>query len=74
MDNRNKFRYRFRHKISGKESYFDTWCYGNIDNQIFTYLNDLSKMCLVGVSNDTHELIEVIWLYTNKTIWRNKNV
>ena len=74
MDNRNKFRYRFMHKETKKTSYFDTWCYGNIDNQIFNYLNDLSKMCLVGVSNDTHELIEVIWLHTNKTIWRNNNV
>lgn len=70
MDSINKFRYRFRHKETGKTSYHDTWCYGNIDNQIFNYLNDLSKMCLQGVSNDTHEIIEVIWLHKNKTIWR----
>lgn len=70
MDNRNKFRYRFRHKISGKESYFDTWCYGSIHEQIELYRKDLKQMCLQNVSNVTHDLIEVIWLMNNVTIWK----
>ena len=73
MNDRNSFRYRFRHKATNKTSYFDTWCYGDIHEQIAMYRNDLSKMCLVGISNDTHEIIEVVWLHTRKTIWRKDN-
>lgn len=66
----NKFRYRFRNKQTQKISYFDTWCYGNIYEQIQLYKNDLKKMCLLDVSNDTHEIIEVIHLFNNKTIYK----
>ena len=67
---RNKFRYKFRHKVTGNTSYFDTWCYGSISQQINMYQQDLGKMCLQDVSNDTHEIIEVIWLYNNTTIYK----
>ena len=70
IDNRNRFRYRFRHKVTGQESYFDTWCYGSIHEQISLYQKDLKQMCLQNVSNNTHELIEVIWLMNNATIWK----
>lgn len=70
MNNLNKFRYRFRNKQTGQTTYFDTWCYGNIYQQIDLYKNDLGKMCLVGVSNETHEIIEVIHLFNNKTIYK----
>ena len=31
---------------------------------------DLSKMCYVGVSNETHEIIEVIHNFNNKTVYK----
>ena len=68
---RNKFRYRFRNKETGKISYADTWCYGSLFQQIDMYQKDLSKMCLQGVSSDTHEIIEVIWLFNNTTIYKD---
>ena len=34
------------------------------------YKKDLSKMCYVRVSNETHEIIEVIHNFNNKTIYR----
>lgn len=67
---RNKFRYRFRHKETGKTSYADTWCYGSLMDQINTYKQDLRKMCLQDVSSDTHEIIEVIWLFNGSTIYK----
>jgi hypothetical protein len=73
MLDRNSFRYIFRHKETNKISHFDTWCYGNIHDQINLYSNDLSKMCLVGISNATHEIIEVVWLHNRKAIWRKDN-
>lgn len=73
-NNINKYRYRFITKTekNTKTSFFDTWCYGDIYKQITTYKNDLSKMCLVGVSNETHEIIEVIHLFNNTTIYKNE--
>ena len=46
------------------------WCYGNIFDQIEKYKKDLSKMCYIGVSNETHEIIEVIHNFNNKTIYK----
>lgn len=69
----NEFRYRFREKSTGKTFCFNTWCYGSIQEQIDMYIKDLSKMRLVGVSNATHEIIEVTWLYNNKTIYSKEN-
>lgn len=66
----NSYRYRFLDKKTNKTSFFDGWCYGNIWQQIEIYKNDLSKMCLLGISNDTHKLIEVIHLFDNSTIYK----
>lgn len=68
--NINKFRYRFINKKTSGTSYFDTWCYGDIYKQIQMYKQDLKKMCLLDVSNETHEIIEVIHLFNNKTIYK----
>lgn len=69
-DELNKFRYRFRNKTTNEESYFDTWCYGDIYQQIRLYQEDLKKMCLLNVSSETHEIIEVIHIFNNKTIYK----
>ena len=67
----NQFRYRFKNKETGITSYFNGWCYGNIYQQINIYKNDLSKMCLIGVNNQTHKLIEVINLMTGETLFKD---
>lgn len=68
-DNINKYRYCFRNKETSKTSYFDEYCYGNIYEQIELYKNDLKKMCLLDVSNDTHEITKVVHLFNNNTIF-----
>lgn len=67
--NLNQFRFRFRNKQNGTFSYFDQSVYGNIYKQIREYKDDLSKMCLIGVNNNTVDLVEVIHLFNNKTIY-----
>ena len=61
---------RLRNKKTGVTSRNKNWCYGNIFEQIEMYKKDLSKMCYVGVSNETHEIIEVIHNFNNKTIYK----
>ena len=65
----NQFRYYFKNKQTSKTSYFDNWCYGNIYEQIAIYKNNLSKMCLLGVSNETHQIIKVISLFDDSIVW-----
>lgn len=67
----NQYKYRFKNKETGKTSYFNTWCHGNIYQQIDIYKNDLSKMCLIGVNSQTHKLIEVISLMTGETLFKD---
>ena len=66
----NEYTYRLRNKKSGVISRNTHWCYGNIFEQIEKYKKDLSKMCYVGVSNETHEIIEVIHNFNNKTVYK----
>ena len=66
----NEYTYRLRNKKSGVISRNKNWCYGNIFEQIEMYKKDWSKMCYVGVSNETHEIIEVIHNFNNKTIYK----
>jgi hypothetical protein len=66
----NEYTYRLRNKKSGVISKNTLWCYGNIFEQIRKYKEDLSKMCFIGVSNETHEIIEVIHNFNNKTIYK----
>lgn len=67
----NTFRYRFENKENGQITYFDMPCYGNIWDQINNYKKDMKSMCLLNVSNETHEIIEVIHLFNGKTIYKN---
>lgn len=67
----NEFTYRLRDKKTGTFSRNTTWCYGNIHEQIQNYRNDMSKMCLLGVTNETHEIVEVIHNFDGKTIYEN---
>lgn len=66
----NEYTYRLRNKKSGVISRVTLWCYGNIFEQIEKYKKDLSKMCYIGVNNETYEIIEVIHNYNNKTIYK----
>lgn len=68
-NNLNTYRYYFKNKETSKTSYFDEYCYGNIFEQINIYKNDLKKMCLLDVNNDTHEIIKVVHLFNNNTIF-----
>lgn len=74
INKRNDFKFRLINKDTGKESYSISYYCGE---NVFAYINkvkeDLSSLCLVGVSNDTHDLLEVIWLYNNEKVWRNKD-
>jgi hypothetical protein len=65
----NEYTYRLRNKKTKGTSRNKIWCYGNIFEQIRMYKEDISKMCFVGVSNETHEIIEVIHNFNNKTIY-----
>lgn len=65
----NEFTYRFRNKQTGALSRSTEWCYGNIYDQIERYKKDLSKMCLLNVSNETHEIIEVIHNFNDEVIY-----
>lgn len=67
----NEFTYRLRDKRTGIFSRDTTWCHGNIYEQIQKYRNDMSKMCLLGVTNETHEIVEVIHNFDGKTIYEN---
>lgn len=67
----NEFTYRLRDKKTGVFSRSTTWCHGNIYEQIQNYRNDISKMCLLGVTNETHEIVEVIHNFDGKTIYKN---
>lgn len=73
INKRNDFKLRFINKDTGKESYSMSYYCGE---NVFAYINkvkdDLSSLCLVGVSNNTHDLLEVVWCYDNKIIWRNE--
>lgn len=69
----NEFRFRFENKETGKTSYFDIFCCGDIYKQIDIYKKDLKQLCLVGVSNDTHRIIEVIHLFNNDVIYKGGN-
>lgn len=74
INKRNDFKFRFINKDTGRESYHDLYYYGeNLFNYILTIKNNLKQLCLSGVSNDTHDLLEVIWLYNNQKVWRNKD-
>ena len=66
----NEYTYRLRNKNSRVISRNIHWCYGNIFEQIEKYKEDLSKMCYAGVSNETHEIVEVIHNFNNKTIYK----
>ena len=66
----NEYTYRLRNKKSGVISKNILWCYGNIFEQIRKYKEDLSKMCFISVSNETHEIIEVIHNFNNKTVYK----
>lgn len=67
----NYFKFRFRNKRNGTFSYYDQSVYGNIYDVINEYKNDLSKMCLLDVSNETHVLVEVTHLFNDKVIYSN---
>ena len=66
----NEFTYRLRNKKTGATSKNTIWCYGDVFEQIRKYKENLSKMCFIGVSNETHEIIEVIHNFNNKTIYK----
>lgn len=67
--NLNNFRFRFRNKKTGYFSYDDRCIFGDINDIIKEYKDNLSKMCLLGVSNETHTLVQVIHLFNDKTIY-----
>lgn len=67
----NEFTYRLLDKKTGAFSRSTTWCHGNIYEQIQNYRNDMRKMCLLGVTNETHEIVEVIHNFDDKTIYEN---
>lgn len=69
----NEYEYYFCNKETKKITSFITWCYGNIYEQINIYKNNLTKMCLIGVSNDTHKIIKVVHLFDDSIIYQNKN-
>lgn len=66
----NEYTYRLRNKQSGVITKNTLWCYGDIFEQIRKYKENLSRMCFIGVSNETHEIIEVIHNFNNKTIYK----
>lgn len=68
----NDFRYRLRNKKTGAITYTDEYCYGNIYIQIQEYKKNMKRMCLVGVSNETHVIYEVIHLFNNKLIYKEE--
>lgn len=70
---RNDFKFRFINKDSGRTSYHDLYCCGDLFKYIDKVKDDLTQLCLSGVSNDTHDLLEVVWLYNNEIVWRNKD-
>ena len=65
----NRFRYTFRNLKTGATSYFDEWCYGDIYQQIMRYKDNLKEMCLLNVSNDTHEIIKVVHLFNGDVVY-----
>ena len=69
-DKLNEYTYRLRNKQTGIISRNTHWCYGNIFDQIQKYKSDLTKMCYIGVSNETHEIIEVRHNFNNKIIYK----
>ena len=69
-NNRNEFRFNLVNKQTGRRSYSTEWCYGNIYDMIREYRENMKKMCLVNVSNDTR-YIESVQTWDGEYIWRN---
>lgn len=63
-----EYKIRLRNKITGKISFCTKW---NHHNNISELLEESTK-CLIGVSSETHEPIEIIHAASNKTIWKLK--
>lgn len=68
---RDEFRYDLVNKQTGKRSYSIQYCYGNIYEQINEYRSNIKKMCLLNVSNDTHEIVKVTSLANGKILFED---
>lgn len=65
----NEYLVHIREKTTGKNSTCKEWCHGNLHQHVFIWVHEMAKMCYLGVSNKTHEVVYIENVGTGEIVY-----